>query len=332
MLAEELIDSPASLLAVEKIIEAVDLIDPNSPLVEPLRKQYQALGADTSRESSPGDIVAETDSNTKPSDRQPADTKPPDSSREYLETFDKNYKPEPAQGQNAEARHQSAWAHLLRGNFDDAEKAAREAIDLDGTVVDYPLTLADILVRKGQEDEALQLLQQISFDFSEESIAHEKLGDLYLAHEDYESARLAYLRALNSEPDTRWRIELGLSRALRRLGNRERAIELLRSAYDENPLEPATVLDLAYVLRDRKAGATEDEVMEAVAIIASALERRPDCADLLVCQAQLQVQTEQYEDAITSLEKASKLDTQHPIAGNFLTELKNWYDNLDKAT
>jgi tetratricopeptide (TPR) repeat protein len=316
-LADTLLESPGTAMFAGEVIQAVEQIDPGSPDAEMFREFVRAHFGEGAADW-PGQETPPWEP-----DQEPGGV--PEEVAGALKDFDDDYKPEPTRGQLARARHQSAISHFVGRDLDSAERAAREAIDLDPETADYALTLAEVLDWQGRHEEAHQILQQASTDFFDQASVHERLGDFYLAQEEYGAAQLAYLRALHSEPEMRWPLQLGLGLACRGLGEHQEAIRWLRSAYQESPLEPRVVLGLVYALADREGGALEEEAQEAVEIIIAATSQGTDSAELWVCRAQLQARSGQYAEAIHSLKRAIGLDPDHPFASEFLEQLESWY-------
>jgi tetratricopeptide (TPR) repeat protein len=320
LLAGMLLDSPGTVPFVSDLIQAIELIDPGSPEAEQVREVLSSWYGQA-------DLVPPDEETEDWDEEEQGSSRVPDDIAARLAEFDAAYRPEPTRGQLAHARYQSAISHLARDDPATAEHAAREAVDLDPEVADYRLILAEALDRQGNEAEAFFVLQQAASDLPDEASVYEGLGNFHMApaHPDYESARLAYLRALRTEPEAPWRVELGLGQACRELGRRDEAIRWLRSAYRDGPLEPPVVLGLVYALADLDRGASQAEFEEAAEIITTAVEQRSDSAELWVCLAQLQARAGQIALAIDSLRQATQLNPHHPFAADFLRELEDWY-------
>jgi tetratricopeptide (TPR) repeat protein len=192
MLVEELATSPASYIATGAILKAIRLIDPKNQFLPTEDPEI-----DHSSYTVPNELLPVSPEEAGKSTEH---TQVPASIESLQEQFETHYQPDPVRGKIAAARNQAAIAQLARGDLARAEEAARAATELDDSIADYRLTLADIWSRQGKDDAALQLLQRTSLEFSDDEAVHTALGYFHFQRGQYEAARAAYLRALTSSP------------------------------------------------------------------------------------------------------------------------------------
>ncbi len=311
------VNAPAAIEIIRAIVTALLRIDPADPDVgefaEFVQKRY---GDDKSQSLRSVETAAEPEHANLSAD-----------TRARLDRFDELYQPEPIRARQAAARHDAALVQAAYGRFASAEGQLREAVDLDPDQPDHRLALADVLESQLKTGEAKRVLEETTRRFPDGTRAYETLGDLCAVHDEHAEAKLAYLRALATEPDERWRVELKVGEAFEKLGEHTRAIEFFRAAHREAPDEPWTILLLVQALRkpalDANGEPSADPVFrESLAIIEDAIRRLPPHAPLLVCAAQSFLAEGRYRDARDALRSAVDVDPDDQLAAEFLTDLE----------
>jgi tetratricopeptide (TPR) repeat protein len=320
-LALMIADAPAAGAAVWAVVQAIERIDPSYEDLAELRSLAEEIH--------PASREADDAADQRAGSGAELDAKPtPPEIREQLTRFDKAYRPEPTRGQQARGRYLAAVTHLEAQRVDDAERELRAAITLDAGTLEYQIALIDLLHRSGRLEQAKRLAEETVLRFPNEPSSYEHLGDICKLSGELQDAKLAYLRALRTEPSEPWELELKLGETYRELGDVGRALSFLRRSYDHAPEEPMTAVVLAQALRaDSLHAEHPDEdpaFQEAFRILESALARNPRSAELLVCIAQSQLALGRSDDAIASLRRAVDSDPQDSLAEGFLRSLEDW--------
>jgi tetratricopeptide (TPR) repeat protein len=312
-------NAPAAVDTLRAIVAALERFDPADPDVTEFAAFIRGRYGDGREEpAEPVDPVADVH---VPSNLSAE-------AGETLERFDELYQPEPTRARQAAARHDAAWLHAGSGRFAAAERELREAVDLDPDDVDYRLLLAHVLESQLKTDEARRVLEETTRRFADDARGYEALGDLCIVHEDLAEAKLAYLRALGTEPDERWSIELKVGEAFRLQGEYGRALDFFRVANAHAPDEPWTIIAFVQALRAPALDADGDpmdnnDFKEGLAIVDDALRRMPSDAPLLICAAQSYLAAGRYHDARDALRRAVECDPDHSFAAQFLSELEH---------
>lgn len=311
LLMAEVLETGVHIDIFEAVITAVQRIDPTNPALPELKSGLEDWKAA---------IVKDVDI--------------PEQVVNDLEKFEEVYiDPEPEKGRQAAARFQSGSYLLSMGNLDDAEHEFSAAIDLDSDNITYWLELCRVLYLKQDYEKSLRHLQEVTRRFSDESLVHFQMGEVYQKLGRHREACISFHKALACDPVEASCIELQLGHSYRAMGKLEKSIGFYKSAFQHYPNDPETILGLTYALRE-KSNALESEgkiaeshstFNEALNIIQSAIQRVPNSSELYVAEAQLLVKVGRFEEAIESLRCSVSLDPKHPFAQKFLNELEMWY-------
>ncbi|MCB1553647.1 MAG: tetratricopeptide repeat protein [Xanthomonadales bacterium] len=93
-----------------------------------------------------------------------------------------------------------ARAHLMLGQFDDAERWIGRFLELGVPDLRSHLALGQIHLHRGEREKALLYFFQAEQLQPEESVSHGQIADAYRAAERHDDARRAYERALHFDP------------------------------------------------------------------------------------------------------------------------------------
>jgi predicted O-linked N-acetylglucosamine transferase (SPINDLY family) len=164
---------------------------------------------------------------------------------------------------------------ILAHQKDDGAKAEilfNQAIQIDPTNPFYYCSLADVLIEKGLQDEAIASYQkslQLKPDFD---IAHYNLGNVFADTGDFQSAISCYRQALAINPNLA-EAHYNLARVFQKRGADDKAADHYRSALQLNPDQFDIYFHLANLLLDH------GQLEEAVSHYQNALKLKPNHAD-----------------------------------------------------
>ena len=319
MLAEEMASSRISSDCVPPLLEMVAQVDPGREDVQSLHAFYNASSGPQPSLKAVSAIKSHAESQSQ---GPPEPPQIPENAAGWMDEFDRNYRPEPTTGQIAEARMASAEANFRQGRFDEAERAARDAVRIAPEIPAVYTTLSRILCAGDKPDEARDVLQAVVKHMPYNAELRVELGFMHLHGNRLDEARAEFLRARVSDPPEPWRVYLGLGLTYRKLGQRDEGLRHLWGAHTAVPNDPRVALQLAYALRDRDAGASADDLELALGVINHSIDNQPDDVELLVCRAQLLCAVDRFSEAIPELERAAELSPTHPIAGRLLKALR----------
>ncbi|HEY7728016.1 MAG TPA: tetratricopeptide repeat protein [Candidatus Eisenbacteria bacterium] len=136
----------------------------------------------------------------------------------------------PASRAEEARRHVQAGNDFLRsGQYDDAERAYRLALEADPASHEALAGLGQVEVRRGRYTEALPLLERATRVPTQIVSAFRSLGDAYAAVGDLEKASISYRQAVALAPND-LSMRFALARALTDVGSYDEAQEICRGS------------------------------------------------------------------------------------------------------
>lgn len=178
---------------------------------------------------------------------------------------------------------------------------------------------AEALRRAAKPDAAIEVLQQLSQDFSNSVAAFMDLGDLLRQEKDYSGAVAAYDRALAlTDPQTsnRWFLLYARGIGHERLKMWDKAEADFRAALDIDPDQPQVLNYLGYSLVER-----QENLDEALGMIERAVAARPDSGYIVDSLGWVLYRLGRYEEAVPYMERAVELMSIDPVVNDHLGDV-----------
>ena len=178
---------------------------------------------------------------------------------------------------------------------------------------------SDALFSSGREDEAVEVLRQLSETHADLPSVHRALGDTLRRIERYAEATEAYDRALTLLPADepgQWVLYYARAITLEREGVWERAEADFRKALDLNPGQPNVLNYLGYSLVEMKTN-----LDEALAMIEEAAAARPDSGHIVDSLGWVLYRLGRYSEAVVHMERAAELLPVDPIINDHLGDV-----------
>jgi len=210
---------------------------------------------------------------------------------------------------NAEAQRLMGMACWADERYETSAAHFRKAVEASPRDERARLALAEVLTHAGRIDEAEQVLRDTVAILPESGQGWYRLGGLYHTREQYPQAvaaleRAAALGALGGLDAVHQVI--GLVQTLQQNGGE--AIAAYRRWVGVNPNDPAAHRALGDTLRD------EDRFDDALTEYLAALVVAPADARALTAVASIDLQRQQYEDAVTAASRAVSLNAENKEA------------------
>lgn len=167
------------------------------------------------------------------------------------------------------------------------------------------LESASFMMRRGQFNQALPLVEKIIKFYPDTSKAHIFLGKIRLAQKQYPSAETALREALKSDKDSvEALVQLGVCLFWQK--RFEESITMLQSALIHSPELAEAQYNLGLSL------ASIGKKNEAKEAFAKAIRSKPGLVDAYVGLATLFLQDQQIQEAYKTLNKAKEVSPNHP--------------------
>lgn len=141
--------------------------------------------------------------------------------------------------------------YVARGQAKLAETAFLKALELEPTLVGAYLSLSQLYVASGKHDEALATLNEVLKANPKNLVAHMRVGMLYEGKGDFSKAEQAYERALALDPRFAPAANNLAYSYSERGGDKERALQLARTAKEVAPDDPHISDTLGWILYKR---------------------------------------------------------------------------------
>ncbi|MEU8181264.1 tetratricopeptide repeat protein, partial [Micromonospora sp. NPDC049047] len=211
--------------------------------------------------------------------------------------------------------------------FDDAEQAARQAIEARPDSPDLRLQLAYVHDDKHDYEQALTAVEQaLTIDPHHEWALAWRITELRQLRR-FDDAEQAARQAMEARPDSP-QPYLELAHLHDDRYDHQRALEAIEQALTINPdHEWARIWHIVGLRRLRRLDEAEDAIRLAI-------EKRPDSPDLYLQRGLLHDSRYDYEQALTAVERALTIDPHHEAALAWrITELRQLrrFDEAEQA-
>lgn len=178
---------------------------------------------------------------------------------------------------------------------------------------------ADALRRLGEDEEAIEVLEQLTRTHGDLAVVHSTLGDMLRAKEEYTAAIDAYDRALAATGEglrTRWLLFYSRGIAYERLGDLAAAEKDFRSALEINPEQPQVLNYLGYSLVEQQRN-----LDEALDMIERAVAASPDSGYIVDSLGWVLYRLGRYDEAVEQMERAVELVPIDPVVNDHLGDV-----------
>ena len=142
-----------------------------------------------------------------------------------------------------------------QNRLDDADREFQHALELQPNAMDTLAALARLDVQRGRREQAVARVQKAVGADPNNAVAHNLLGELYVAGKDATNATEQFARAMQLTPKW-WLPHRNLALVKLNAGDLPGAIAVYEAAIKATDLEPVLVSDLA-VLYERQGRADE---------------------------------------------------------------------------
>ncbi|UJD96961.1 tetratricopeptide repeat protein (plasmid) [Lelliottia amnigena] len=214
-----------------------------------------------------------------------------------------------------------------RGLLQEAEQAARRAVEQEPQLALAWNNLGIILQEAGKFKASLECLQYVASLQPDNAEVHNNLANTWKRLGDLQRAQESYQRALNLRPDYA-EVYSNLASLLSELGCIDEAAASARQAIDINPQLADAYLNLADIELSRMRYAEASHWVKAL------LEFSPRHAGALITLAHIMIANEHYEEAAFEARKALAIAPDranaHMILGKALQALGQ-YEDADRA-
>ncbi|MEP5727862.1 MAG: tetratricopeptide repeat protein [Sulfitobacter sp.] len=178
---------------------------------------------------------------------------------------------------------------------------------------------ADALRRSGKEDQAIEVLEQLTSSHGDLAAVHSTLGDLLRSQEDYDGAIAAYDRAIDlvdADAGGRWVLYYSRGIAHERSGNDE-AMEIdFRAALDISPEQPQVLNYLGYSMVEQQRN-----LDEALDMIERAVAASPNSGYIVDSLGWVFYRLDRYDEAVVQMERAVELLAVDPVVNDHLGDV-----------
>ncbi|MFK8257290.1 sulfotransferase [Erwinia sp. AnSW2-5] len=211
------------------------------------------------------------------------------------------------------ARYCSNMAEICRqmGLLEEAERAARRAVEREPQLTAGWNNLGIILQECGKLDDSLECLQRVSSFEPDNPEAHNNLGNTYKLLGQLNEAKASYQQALSLHPNYA-EAHSNLAFLLCELGQFDEAAVAAQTAIDLNPHLADAYLNLAEI--DLSRLRYGDALQRLNALMAFA----PQHPGGLAALAQVMLKTERPQDALVYAQQSVRMAPDNPRAHNTL--------------
>lgn len=178
---------------------------------------------------------------------------------------------------------------------------------------------AEALRRAAKPDAAIEVLEQLTREFTELPAVHSSLGDLLRQQEDYTGAVSAYDAALELTDDNasnRWFLLYARGISHERLKKWPEAEADFRAALELEPDQPQVLNYLGYSLVEK-----QEKLDEALSMIERAVAARPDSGYIVDSLGWVLFRLGRYGEAVEHMERAVELMPVDPVVNDHLGDV-----------
>jgi len=206
-----------------------------------------------------------------------------------------------------------------QGQFDLANAAYNAVPPEDPSFFSAEIGRANVLVRAGKTDAAIEVLQQLSKARPEIAMVWTSLGDLFRREQKYAEAVAAYDRAialLPSEQPGQWGLYFARGIAHEQLDNLPAADADFLKALELNPDQPQVLNYLGYSYVERRTN-----LDEALDMIERAVRGEPDNGAIVDSLGWALYRLGRYDEAVVQMERAVELLPSDPVLNDHLGDV-----------
>lgn len=178
---------------------------------------------------------------------------------------------------------------------------------------------ADALRRSGKEDQAVEVLEQLTRSHGDLAVVHSTLGDVLRAKDDFAGAIAAYDHAISLAAENapvRWVLYYSRGIAYERSGNQDGSEADFRAALAINPEQPQVLNYLGYSMVEQ--GRNLDEALE---MIERAVAASPDSGYIVDSLGWVLYRLGRYNEAVGHMERAVELLAVDPVVNDHLGDV-----------
>jgi tetratricopeptide (TPR) repeat protein len=178
---------------------------------------------------------------------------------------------------------------------------------------------ADALRRSDKEENAIEVLEQLTRSHGDLPVVHSTLGDVLRADEDFEGAITAYDRAIELAPETapvRWVLYYSRGIAHERSGDEAASEKDFRAALALNPDQPQVLNYLGYSMVEQQRN-----LDEALDMIERAVAASPNSGYIVDSLGWVLYRLGRYEEAVGQMERAVELLAVDPVVNDHLGDV-----------
>ena len=178
---------------------------------------------------------------------------------------------------------------------------------------------ADALRRSGKEDQAVEVLEQLTRSHGDLALVHSTLGDVLRAKDDFAGAIAAYDHAISLAAENapvRWVLYYSRGIAYERSGNQDGSEADFRAALAINPEQPQVLNYLGYSMVEQ--GRNLDEALE---MIERAVAASPDSGYIVDSLGWVLYRLGRYNEAVGHMERAVELLAVDPVVNDHLGDV-----------
>lgn len=178
---------------------------------------------------------------------------------------------------------------------------------------------ADALRRSGKEDQAIEVLEQLTRSHGDLAVVHSTLGDVLRADEDFTGAITAYDRAIDIAAETapvRWVLYYSRGIAHERSGDELASEADFRAALALNPDQPQVLNYLGYSMVEQQRN-----LDEALDMIERAVAASPNSGYIVDSLGWVLYRLGRYDEAVGQMERAVELLAVDPVVNDHLGDV-----------
>jgi tetratricopeptide (TPR) repeat protein len=178
---------------------------------------------------------------------------------------------------------------------------------------------ADALRRSGKENQAVEVLEQLTRSHGDLAVVHSTLGDVLRADEDFTGAIKAYDRAIEIAAETapvRWVLYYSRGIAHERSGDEMASEADFRAALALNPDQPQVLNYLGYSMVEQQRN-----LDEALDMIERAVAASPNSGYIVDSLGWVLFRLGRYQEAVSQMERAVELLAVDPVVNDHLGDV-----------